>query len=64
MRFSDSFRPYLSQQSTFRCVPEAGHMLHHMVPDEVVAVIQDTARTALRGVPAAQSLNELESAKE
>ncbi len=33
-------------QSTLHRVPEAGHMLHHIVPDEVVAVIQETARAA------------------
>jgi pimeloyl-ACP methyl ester carboxylesterase len=34
-------------QSTLRKVPDAGHMIHHIVPEQVVAVIQDVAQAAL-----------------
>ena len=33
-------------QSTLRKVPDAGHMIHHIVPEQVVAVILDVARAA------------------
>ena len=33
-------------QSTLRKVPEAGHMIHHIVPEQVAAVILDVARAA------------------
>jgi pimeloyl-ACP methyl ester carboxylesterase len=33
-------------QSTLRCVPGAGHMIHHIAPEEVVAVIQGIAKSA------------------
>jgi pimeloyl-ACP methyl ester carboxylesterase len=36
-------------QSSLHYVPAAGHMLHHIVPEEVVAVIEDVARAALSG---------------
>jgi pimeloyl-ACP methyl ester carboxylesterase len=43
-------------QSTLRKVPDAGHMIHHIVPEQVVGVIQDVAQAALaaagRGVTA------------
>ena len=29
-----------------RKVPDAGHMIHHIVPEQVAAVILDVARTA------------------
>jgi pimeloyl-ACP methyl ester carboxylesterase len=33
-------------QSTLRKVPDAGHMIHHIVPEQVAAVIVDVARAA------------------
>ena len=33
-------------QSTLRKVPDAGHMIHHIVPEQVAAVILDVARAA------------------
>jgi pimeloyl-ACP methyl ester carboxylesterase len=33
-------------QSTLRKVPDAGHMIHHIVPEQVAAVILDIARAA------------------
>lgn len=38
-------------QSTLRYAPGVGHMLHHVIPDEVLAVIRNTARAALGEVP-------------
>jgi pimeloyl-ACP methyl ester carboxylesterase len=32
--------------STLRKVPDAGHMIHHIVPEQVAAVILDVARAA------------------
>jgi pimeloyl-ACP methyl ester carboxylesterase len=34
-------------QSTLRKVPDAGHMIHHIVPEQVAAVILDVVRAAL-----------------
>jgi pimeloyl-ACP methyl ester carboxylesterase len=34
-------------QSALRKVPDAGHMIHHIVPEQVAAVILDVARSAL-----------------
>ena len=34
-------------RSTLRKVPDAGHMIHHIVPEQVAAVILDVARAAL-----------------
>jgi pimeloyl-ACP methyl ester carboxylesterase len=34
-------------QNTFRDVPDTGHMLHHIVPEEVAAVIREIADAAL-----------------
>jgi pimeloyl-ACP methyl ester carboxylesterase len=34
-------------QSMLRKVPDAGHMIHHIVPEQVAAVILDVARSAL-----------------
>ena len=34
-------------QSTLRKVPDAGHMIHHIVPEQVAAVILDVARAVL-----------------
>jgi len=34
-------------QNTFRDVPDAGHMLHHIVPEEVTAVVREIADAAL-----------------
>ena len=36
-------------QSTLRKVPDAGHMIHYIVPEQVAAVILDVARAALAG---------------
>jgi pimeloyl-ACP methyl ester carboxylesterase len=33
-------------QSMLRKVPDAGHMIHHIVPEQVAAVIRDVARAA------------------
>ena len=33
-------------QSTLRKVPDAGHMIDHIVPEQVAAVILDVARAA------------------
>jgi pimeloyl-ACP methyl ester carboxylesterase len=33
-------------QSMLRKVPDAGHMIHHIVPEQVAAVILDVARAA------------------
>ena len=38
-------------QSTLRKVPDAGHMIHHIVPEQVAAVILDVARKAFAGRP-------------
>jgi pimeloyl-ACP methyl ester carboxylesterase len=34
-------------QTTLRDIPDAGHMLHHIVPEEVAAVIREIAAAAL-----------------
>ena len=36
-------------QSTLRKVPDAGHMTHYIVPEQVADVIRDVARAALAG---------------
>jgi pimeloyl-ACP methyl ester carboxylesterase len=42
-------------QSTLRCVRGAGHMIHHIVPGEVLAVIEALAKTAPESSNASRS---------
>lgn len=38
-------------QSELRKISDAGHMIHHIIPEEVAAVILDVARKAFAGRP-------------